>query len=302
MAHQYLTAIQRVRAHRSGCRWQNVDDVCDDFLREGTSPSLRAAIEEATQGQRENPVWHLMQKGIVMASDFHEVMERWKLVRYAGAKQFYATKPIMERKVKIQSIAAKKWKVAQQTEALHKYWEKRVAKTRSSLPTELKRTGIIMSPSHPLIGASPQAIVYTKHNPRPVCVVLVKGSYQDRNRRPKEVEQEVVERAPNSRMCIPRYHPWFYEAQATMGVVGVRFCDVVMATNKGIRIKRVFADRGFYTSLEDTVYEVAKRDIYTYLFIEAVLSDGPSTSDYNSTSESESDETSEYCEKSVDTK
>ena len=285
MAHQYLTAVDRVKAHRSACRSEIIFEVCDDFIREGTSPSVRAAIEEATRGRMQNPVWNKMRKGVIMASDFREL-------RFPGLGADFFTDPIMERKVKRKPIASRKWEVANEKDALDKYWEKRVAKTRSSLPTELKRTGIIMSRSHPLIGASPQAIVFTKHNPRPVCVVLVKCSHQDRNRHPKEVEQEVVEQAPSNRVCIPRHHPWFYEAQATMGVVGVRVCDVVMATNKGIRIKRVAADRTFYENLEHSAHQMAETNIYPILFrqTEDYSSDVPMYSDYNSTSESESDE------------
>ena len=264
-------------------------------MREGTSPSVWTAIEEATRGQKENPVWHTMQNGVVMAYDFKNVIEGTELLRSSDVSEGYVTDPIMERKVKFQSIAAKKWEVAVEKEALDKYWQKRLSKTRSNLPTELKRTGIIMSRSHPLVGASPHAIVYTKHNPRPLCVVLVKRSYLDRNKHPKEVEQGEVDHAPNKRLCIGQGHRWFYEAQATMGVVGVRLCDVVMATNKGIRIKRVAADCSFYAILEDTVHKFAKEHIHANLVRQADYYhyDGPSSSDYNSTSESESDETSE---------
>ena len=284
MAHQYLTAVERVKAHRSACRSEIIFEVCDDFIREGTSPSVRAAIEEATRGRMQNPVWNKMRKGVVMASDFQEL-------RFTGCDADFMTDPILERKTKRKPIAATKWEVAREKEALDKYLEKRVAKTRSSLPTELKRTGIIMSSSHPLIGASPQAIVYTKHNPRPVCVVLVKSSHQDRNRHPKEVEQEVIESASNNKMRLQHDHPWYYEAQATMGVVGVRVCDVVMATNKGIRIKRVVAERSFFARLEHAVHQLVEKEIYPNLFDQADdnISDW-SDSDYNSTSESESDE------------
>ena len=214
MAHQYLTAAERVKAHTSGCRWLSITKVCDEFVREGTSPSVWTAIEEATRGQKENPVWHTMQNGVVMAFDFKNVIEGMELLRSSDVSEGYVTNPIMERKVKFQSIAAKKWEVALEKEALDKYWQKRLSKTRSNLPTELKRTGIIMSRSHPLVGASPHAIVYTKHNPRPLCVVLVKRSYLDRNKHPKEVEQGEVDHAPNKRLCIGQGHRWFCEAQA----------------------------------------------------------------------------------------
>ena len=264
MAHLSLMATERIADLRTLYGWKKErDGLFIKMMKQGPSIAVRQQIEELSRGQRKNPVWRELQKGVVMPYDVKGIVKgllKLEVIdgQYNGVvgesglvEDSLISYLILDRNLEM--TPALQWEIDHEDEALSDYWSKTWA--QRDVPAELVRPGIILSSRHTLVGASPHAIVYGKHetDPKAICAVILKCIHPLEATHPIKVEQAVCRKCKDGKLRLKKTHKWYFEAQATMGVLDVDHCDLVIYTSNGIIVKQVRRNTVFVQRLEDRV-------------------------------------------------
>ena len=268
MAHLCLMAIERIANLRTLYGWKKEAYASvHTMMKQGPSTVVRQQIEELSRGQRRNPVWRELQKGVVMpydvksivkglhkleVIDWHDNEENGMVDANGIVDDSFISDPILDRRL-LEMTPILQWEVDHEEDALKDYWSKTWA--QRDVSAELVRPGIILSSRHTLVGASPHAVVYAKHetDPKAICAVILKCIHPLEATHPMKVEQAVCRKCKDGKLRLKKTHKWYFEAQATMGVLDVDHCDLVIYTSNGIIVKQVRRNTVFVQRLEDRV-------------------------------------------------
>ena len=118
-------------------------------------------------------------------------------------------------------------------------------------PVHIFKSGLVISPESPYLGASPDAKVIDPGCSKPFGLSEVKcpetkylvtplDACSDRNFFLEEV---------HGNPKLKRTHKYYAQVQGLMGVTGARWCDFVVYTSKGMSIKQIPFDVQFWNDL-----------------------------------------------------
>ena len=270
MAYFHLCARERVRQHRKTFPKEvNKDDVYDHFLEHALPKETIDQMEKVTRGQNDSNAWHSLRRGLITATKFKRVSNGMKrLEKHPGVEPLNLLSQIVSGgNGSSYSFAcdAIEWGLEQEAVALKKYWKDHWGKHEET--HELRQPGLVMSEHNPLVGASPDGVIYTKGaDPKPVLLVEVKCPHSNRNMDPEAAANVACcKEVSKGRFEVKRTHDWFYQVQAIMGVMGIPACDLVIYTKKGIHPKRIPFDPTFYAELIERVDDFVERFLYPQL-------------------------------------
>ena len=269
MAHIPLTAVERLADLRIVYGWnKSSDEVAEHIMKEGRSSALRQQIEQVTRGQRGSTVWQDLQKGIVMPFDVQNILKGLENIEAHHESNYifdFVLDPITLRNLP-EMTPVLRWEMDHEEEALSDYWGKKWA--QRDMPAELVRPGMIFSRYDTFVGACPHAMVYANHetDPKLICAVILKCIHPSKATHPKEVEHAVCRESKDGKLRLRKNHEWYYEAQATMGVLDVDHCDLVIYTSNGISVKQVRRNIGLIQRLEDRIDRFIDNFLFPYLF------------------------------------
>ena len=251
------STLERVRRHMQTMRDEDdIDENYADFLQEGIPNGVIQHIENTTRGQHNNPRWHAMRKGLVTASNIKKVVTAMKRPWIKPSK----LKSDLLNGISSPMNDAMEWGIDYEEDALDEYVEQ-----MDLDGFKLCRPGLFLYPNNPLVGASPDGVIYEKGvpNAQPNMLVEVKCPYSSRFKDPEEAAvQDACEIGANGNLCLKRNSKWYYQIQAQMGVVGVTRCDLVVFTLEGIEIITVNFKKSFFNEMMNAVGKFTEEFLY----------------------------------------
>lgn len=143
-----------------------------------------------------------------------------------------------------------RWGCEHEKDAVHAYQEE-MKKHHQNFSVE--ECGLIINPSFPLIGASPDSIVRCDCHGKGVLEIkcphcLTSKSMSDKSEDPKFC----IQKDPNNVLSLQKDHSYYYQVQAQIHVADVSYSDfVVWSCNEPPHIERILPD----TALFDCSFE-----------------------------------------------
>ena len=237
------TAFGRVRRFVQRTHQKTPDAMYTDFLKESITPDLAKSIERQTRGRETNPVWQEHCRGMLMADSFYRVLRgarHWRnqpehrpidLINHVAYRPRHLT-PVLS------------WEEMHKEAALAAYWKHIAVRSPKIHEThELRRPGLFISEENPLIGASPDAMVYPKDievNLQPLQIVMVRCPYDTRNEHPeKALPRNVYTQGGHERWIFVQDQDLYMRGQVEMLITGTKLCDVVIYTTQGIHVDQM---------------------------------------------------------------
>lgn len=187
-------------------------------------------IAKSTNGQRDNPKWHLVRKGRLTASNFGCVL---------NAKR--VTPSLIKRllgEYDVSRVKAVLWGTNNESEAVKSF------QTLTALPVE--STGVWLDKSG-VIGASPDGLIGNKH------VLEVKCPFTQRY-------NTIAEAMENASFCLKKNadgkyelktdHVYWHQVQGQMFLSQREFCYFVVWTTKETAIINIKRDESWRTNVD----------------------------------------------------
>jgi len=187
-------------------------------------------IGSLTKGQRDNPLWHLVRKGRLTASNFGCVL---------NAKR--ATPSLIKRllgEYDISRVKAVLWGVTNEEEAIKAF------KKLTGLPVE--ETGVWLDKSG-VLGASPDGFVGRNH------VLEVKCPFTERNNNIQEASQHeafCLKRNDDELYELKKTHVYWHQIQGQMFLTQRHFCYFVVWTTKETVVLTIKRDESWATNID----------------------------------------------------
>ena len=101
-------------------------------------------------------------------------------------------------------------------------------------------SGVIVSLTHPFLAASPDASVYDPTSSEPFGFAEIKCPYKYRELTPEDAAMNsdfMLRREVDGKLCLKDNHVYVSQIHGQMAIGGRNWCDFVVYTSKGIRIK-----------------------------------------------------------------
>ena len=133
--------------------------------------------------------------------------------------------------------------------ALQQY-EKFMFKRKS--PVAVLRSGLVISKSCPVLGATPDAKVVDFGCSICFGLAEVKCPHTKFNVTPLEACSDAnffMEKISDTQCRLKRNHAYYAQVQGQMGVTGAKWCDFIVYTGKGLYIERIPFDATFWQNL-----------------------------------------------------
>lgn len=140
-------------------------------------------------------------------------------------------------------------------------------------PVQVLPSGLVISRSHPFIGATPDAKVIDTGCTDYFGLVEVKCPQTKYNVTPVEACSDpnfFMEKNGDTNCKLKENNAYYAQVQGQMGVTGARWCDFVVYTNKGLFVQRIPFDIQFWEQLRgeltryffDTFLQFAATDLF----------------------------------------
>ena len=97
-------------------------------------------------------------------------------------------------------------------------------------------SGVIISCTHPFLGASPDACMYDPSNADPFGFAEIKCSFKYQDTTPTHAATNkdfMLQTEQDRRLVLKRTHVYYSQVQGQMGVGGRKWCDFIVYTKKG---------------------------------------------------------------------
>jgi len=109
----------------------------------------------------------------------------------------------------------------------------------------VRTTGLFVSIENPFLGCSPDGIASFRckvgHQDR---LIEIKCPYSKRLATPKEASADCGVRNDDGRWILDKSHKYYAQIQGQCGTVGLKMCELVIFTTKGIHVVMVPFDLG----------------------------------------------------------
>ena len=119
-------------------------------------------------------------------------------------------------------------------------------------PVAVLRSGLVISKSCPVLGATPDAKVVDFGCCLCFGLAEVKCPYNKFNVTPLEACSDAnffMEKISNTQCRLKRDHAYYAQVQGQMGVTRAKWCDFIVYTGKGLYIERIPFDATFWQNL-----------------------------------------------------
>jgi len=195
---------------------------------EGHQLSLQEchAIEEQTRDQSKSPYWEKLRKTRITASIFKRV---------AARKKDYESL-IGQLKKKVRQTEAMKYGLEHEGEAAIIYSDSKAVNVR--------RTGFVVNPGCPQLGASPDYIVYDPANSDNVF-----GCLEIKCLQASFVTDAKCLKTHNGQLSLRKTHQYYYQIQGQLGITGLKWCDLMVLCKDDWHIERIHFNEDFFLSM-----------------------------------------------------
>lgn len=117
----------------------------------------------------------------------------------------------------------------------------------------VNQTGLIINPSFPFLGASPDGLLTDPSNTTDTNGILeIKCPYKYRNVEPCEAavnKDFCCELVGDDTLKLKRNHNYYYQIQGQMAISSRKWCDFVIYTNKNISVERISFDESHWMTM-----------------------------------------------------
>ena len=217
------------------------------------SPEEISIMDKESEGQHENPNWHLARKGLITAS-------KVKLI-YACRDNNKMALNLMKGSTLNEDNLPEPIKFGRKYEQKardlflksHRYHHHKCT---------LRVPGLVVSDTTAFLGASPDGIVSCKHCGK--FLIEVKCFHSNKNFHPRAAMlcSKVLEQGSDGTITVNKKHQYYFQIQAQMAVTGIRKCSLVGYTHKGIHTEDVNFDSQFWADVVDKLF-----DFYRYHYL-----------------------------------
>ena len=192
-------------------------------------------LEKNTRDQSSSSLWQDARKKRVTASQFGDVVkQRSKETKLADR----LTAPKNEKK---RTVAMKHGNDYEDVAA--KKYEEHMSNIGH--PVQVLKSGLVVNPTLPFLGASPDRKVLDKQSHPHFGLLEVKCSYKHRSITAFDAalaDKELCCEIKEEKMYLKRNHKFHYQIQGQMAITGTKWCDFVLYTFKGMHIERIYFD------------------------------------------------------------
>ena len=103
------------------------------------------------------------------------------------------------------------------------------------------QTGLIINPSFPHLGASPDGLLTDSSNTDPNSILEIKFPYKSRYVDPCEAaaNRDFCCELAGDTITLKRNYTYFYQIQGQMAISSRKWCDFVIYTNKKVLVERI---------------------------------------------------------------
>ena len=205
-------------------------------------------IEQSTREQRHSELWFSVRRYRMTASRFGEILRR-KPTTPPDALVLSILQP------RSFSSAATDWGIQNESLAIQAYLSYQCQQGNDSIT--VGPSGILVSETHPFLGATPDGTIYDPLNfNQPFGFLEVKCPYSHRNRTPIEassssgfccaIQSSDSNHSNTQVLRLRQNHIYYAQVQGQMAVGGRPWCDFVIFTTKGICVERIAYDDGYW--------------------------------------------------------
>jgi len=186
-------------------------------------------ISNATNGQRDNPTWHILRKGRLTASNFGDVLQA-KRVTPSLIKRLLGDYDLSK-------VKAVTWGIHNEEEAL-KQFEMTTGLTVQSTGLWLDSSGII--------GASPDGLIGNN------CILEIKCPYTHRNNLISEAleHSDFYLTKEDDKITLKKDHKYWHQIQGQLFLTNRMFCYFVVWTSKDFLSITIKRDEGWSDNIE----------------------------------------------------
>ncbi|XP_045189076.2 uncharacterized protein LOC123546672 [Mercenaria mercenaria] len=186
------------------------------------------SIERKTRMQSGSKDWHEHRKNRITASVFGSIIKRKKEVNESFLKNTFCQKPFVSKPTSYGQVHEKTAKILY------------VKKTGN----HLHDVGLVVNPTFPFLGATPDALVCAGGS---TGLVEVKCPYSARNYSVLQAIQSNVKDfcliQTGENIELNRNHAYYFQVQGQLLVTGMPFCEFIVYCNEDIFVQRIEPDR-----------------------------------------------------------
>ena len=228
------------------------DHMEDKFLKNlGVSHcgrSRRSEITTNTHGQASNKLWKEERSLRIHSSDFGRICRR-------------TDRTDSQRLARELVNSANKELNAEPVKHGKRYESTAIAAYEKMTASDVKSVGIVVSPTHPFLGCSPDGMVGTDR------IVEVKCPYTARNNEITPVSVPYLYTNYNGNLSLKESHPYYYQIMGTLFCTERKMCTLVVWTFKDVALIDIVRDEAFISKMLWKLYE-----FYHVYFRDALLS------------------------------
>ena len=211
-----------------------LDPICSHVLPRSQASvidSLRISVEQAstieqeTRDQSQNPFWHELRKRRLTASKFKRVCSRKS--DFEGLVGQLKKKPIQ--------TTAMKYGLEHETDTAQSYVSTRFV--------NVYRTGFVINPGCPYLGASPDFLVYDPSRNEVFGLLEIKCLQCDSCKDAKCLK------FTNGQLKLKKTHEYYFQVMGQMAITGLTWCDFMVFCKNDWHIETIFFDEEFFADM-----------------------------------------------------
>lgn len=225
-------------------------------------PKQLSAIEMATRGQSENPLWFSLRKHVITASKAHDVKTRMFTVLRKGVENTDLTSilgKIDGKAAQNCELPALKYGRSMETEAANTFTQL-FSETHSNV--KVTECGIFLHEEMPFLGGSPDRIVTCDCCGKACLEIKCPFSIRHTSPQDQAVSLPYLEKGNNNEISLKRNHRYFTQCQIQMASTKTTQCYFFVWTSHGSHLEKVYFDN----SLWDQDRKLLK-DFYVNIYI-----------------------------------
>uniref|UniRef100_A0A1X7SP42 PHD-type domain-containing protein n=1 Tax=Amphimedon queenslandica TaxID=400682 RepID=A0A1X7SP42_AMPQE len=219
---------------------------CDTVFRNySITAEMAQNVEKQTRGQSHSRIWFQQRAGRVTASKLKAAVctsnsqPSTSLIKSICYPESHCFRSI-----------STSWGCEHETSAIAEY---KLKEGSRHIDFVTSNSGLVIHPSYPFMGASPDSYVECKCCGKGVVEVKCPYSCKEKLLNERVAEGSFFLKDDGESLFLDIYHSYYFQVQAQIKFSCVSYCDFVVWTNKSLFIQRVYPDEPFIS----TVLEVA---------------------------------------------
>lgn len=212
---------------------------CEKFFNTYTiAPTLAKAVEEKTKDQARSKIWFHQRSGRVTASKFKSAL----CTDVTQPSQSLIKAICYPESTSTFKCNATRWGCDHEEQAGKEY-ENRMCKKHVNF-TMLK-SGFIIPPSYPLMGASTDGIIKCRCCGSGVLEIKCPYSCHEKTIEKRIDESRFFLQEKNGEMLLDVYHAYYFQVQVQMKFSDAQYCDFVVWSANSLFVQCLYLDEPF---------------------------------------------------------